>query len=180
MKQQNISVGKCVPRLTIAILALAFTLASQLPVYAQVSGQAKYPKVRVILKSGLSIDGTNGSILNQRISFQVNNAPQSYPLDEVQSIMTKKGWAGKWGMGFAGGCGVMGLSMVSEYSEFWSLAVLGVAIFYGIGYAIGAATDSWNIIYAGRQESRLSIPMNFMPTVDTRGTLRLNLVIRFK
>jgi len=169
--------------LVLLLIMVPFTCSS-----AQSSMLTHFKVVRITLKSGLTFDGKDASVAENQLTVMVNAAPQNFPMDDIQVILAKKGNAGKWATAFGLGCGAISLAsmlvnadlvqgMEAEY--FLSMA-LWMGITGGVGYIIGLAVDDWDTVYIGRQSAGFSIPIRFIPSVDRRGTLRLNLAIRFK
>jgi len=153
--------------------------------FAIQSGYAqKYAKMKVAMNQGVTIEGKKGIISPESVTMLVEGQQQSYPLTDVQSIMAKKGAAGKWALGFGGGCLAIGLATTAvnpNNDDVGSLllgSVLWAGIFASIGGLVGLAVDPWQNVYLAK---RTAVLRNFSLELDSdqRGSILLGLSYRF-
>jgi len=123
----------------------------------------QHPKVKLILKNGATIEGKNGSMDSKAITMIANNETKTYPLEDIQLIMVKKGRAGRWAGISGGGCaGICLVTIIAqsgneefETGELVAGSLIWIGIFSGAGYLIGNLADSWNIIYTAPSQSSI-------------------------
>jgi len=146
------------------VLMLVF-LMSVYPLLAQATYNLSFAKGRIILKEGgMFIEGKNLSMTSDMAYMEVGGYIQEFALADVQQIMAKRGLGKKYGLASGGCC--LGLSLASvlsvgdetttdadgnevEYDTGQLIlgSLIWTAIFYGVGYLVGAASDNWQIVY---------------------------------
>jgi hypothetical protein len=144
----------------------------------------KYAKMKVTMNQGVTIEGKKGVIGVESVILFVDGQQQTYPLADVQNIMAKKGSAGKWAIGFGGGCLAIGLAVTAvnpNNDDVGTLAlgsVLWAGIFAGLGGLVGLAVDPWKNVYVPK---RAALLRNFSLDLgsDQRGNILLGLSYRF-
>jgi len=148
----------------------------------------QFPKVKVFLKNGTTFTGVNGNIVGESLILTSNYQSITYPLNEVQMIMTKKGWAGKWATGCGGGCaGLCVITIVAQpddtefdTGQLITSSMLWVAIFAASGYLIGTLTDHWETAYISPpSQSSISSPFQLGMRTDNDGGILVGLSYRF-
>jgi hypothetical protein len=180
MKQSNF-LEKCLFGFTILILVV-------FSVFQTLSAQ-QYSEMRIIHKNGATIDGDDGTMGDTSVTMMIDNAPKTYPLNEVQLVMVKKGLAGKYALAAGGGCAAIVLISVlaaseeskGEYSTGQLLAggLIWVGIFAGGGYLIGNAVDDWNTIYTAPAQSSIFRKFKFGFSASRKGHFRVGLAYNF-
>jgi len=157
----------------------------------EINAQYTYPKVKVTLKSGMDIVGKKGSWNTERLTMTVGSQQQTIEMMDIQSIMTKRGNAGKFAAYGAGGCCAIALAAYvasggkDEYGEEIPAGVyfLGTAIWTGIfagcGALIGLATDKWQPVYFISRSSSMINHINLKADLNHDGKLLFGFAYRF-
>lgn len=126
----------------------------------------EYKKAKVTLNSGVTVEGKKALLTTESFSLQVLETRRTYALDEVQLVQAKQGKAGKWALGFGGGCAALvvisGVIAGSEGIEdaggttgtYILGGVLWTGIFAGVGAIIGALVDNYETVYIRQSSSR--------------------------
>ncbi len=138
----------------ISLLTFAFLLVN-------LSFAQTYPKVKVTLKDGTTSVGKKGNITEESVSFMDGKVLKTYDLSEVTIIQAKKGTAGKWALGFGGGC--LGLGLITtavnpnddDVGTLLAGSFIWAGAFAGIGALIGLATDNYENVYVNSRTSSL-------------------------
>lgn len=138
----------------ISLLAFALLLAN-------ISFAQTYPKVKVTLKNGVTIEGKKANITNESVSFMDGTTLQTYDLSEVNFIQAKKGKAVKWALGCGGGC--LGLGLITtavnpnndDVGTMLAGSLIWTGVFAGVGALIGYLTDDYNNVYVNSGTSSL-------------------------
>lgn len=157
-------------------------------IYAQ-----QYPEMKIILKNSATIEGEDGILNDESASLLVNNESKTYPLEDVQMVMVKKGLAGKYALWGGGGCAVINLIVIIASSGMedetggakyeTSTLVAGSLIWVGIcaggGYLIGSSVDDWNTIYTASSQSSLLDRFKLGFGSSRKGEFRIGLSYNF-
>jgi hypothetical protein len=118
-----------------------------------------YHKVKITLKNGLIVKGSNGMMNNGELQYFNQGVKKNFPLTDVKLVQAKEGKAGKWALGCGGGClalcivsGVVsGEKGIEEAGGTTSTFILGsviwTGIFAGVGALIGSASDHYDVVY---------------------------------
>jgi hypothetical protein len=148
----------------------------------------EYKKVKVTLNDGIVFKGTNGVITDESFSCQVSNTLKTYSLDEIKLVQAKEGKAGKWALGFGGGCAgiviITGLVSGSEGIEaaggttgmYIAGGIIWTGIFAGIGALIGNSADDYENVYLGKTASLLK---NFDLNLTSNQYAKYNLTLSY-
>lgn len=148
----------------------------------------QYKKVKVTLKDGIVLKGTKGTLTEESFSCSVSNTFKTYSLDDVRLIQAKEGKAGKWALGFGGGCAglviltglVSGADGIEEAGGTTGSFILGgvlwTGIFAGIGALIGNASDRYENVYLGPTASILK---NFDLNLTSNPFAKYNLTLSY-
>ena len=127
----------------------------------------QYKKVKVTMNDGIVLKGTKGTLTEESFSCTVASTFKTYDLNDIRLIQAKEGKAGKWALGFGGGCAgiviIVGLASGSDGIEdaggsvgtYIAGGVLWTGIFAGIGALIGNASDRYENVYLGSAASLL-------------------------
>ena len=157
------------------VVFLAFTLSG----YSQ-----NFSKLKITTKQGLTLTGKQGSINNEAVLLSIDEQQKSYPLSDIQSIMAKKGSAGKWALGFGGGCLALCLvtTVMNPNGENVGTLLLGsviwTGIFAGLGGLLGMAMDPWTTVYFGQNTAFINrIKLNL--DADDHGHVLVGLSYQF-
>ena len=149
----------------------------------------EYKIVKVSLKNGLIVKGKNGFITNEALSFTSGTTLKTFSLNEVNVIQAKEGKAGKWALGFGGGCAALclisGIASGAEGLEaagattgqYIAGSVIWTGIFAGLGALIGNGVDQWEIVY---NKSASSILKNFDLNLGSTQAAKYNLTLTYK
>jgi len=123
----------------------------------------KYPKGKIVLNSGIRVEGKNLVITQETASLTVGSTSQSFQLKDIKQIQAKKGNGQKYGNTCGGSC--LGLALGSylatggetedvygnkqkiDFGQYLLGTTIWVGLFYGAGYFIGSLTDEWEIVY---------------------------------
>ena len=158
------------------------------------SDAQQYKKVRVTLKEGMVLKGTNGILSQESVSFFSGKTQQTFPFSKVLTIEGKNGSAGKWALYSGGGClaiaviaGVAtGKSGIEEtgatVGQYAAGCVLWTGIFAGIGAIIGTLTDPYRNVYISRSSSMLkNVNLNLSTAQITKfNTAKCNFTLAYK
>jgi len=141
---------------SLALMVLAFALTG----YAErtTASELRWSEGKVFLRDGRTVGGGNLEFGSDSAYLTVAGSRQSFALADVTMIQAKRGTAGTWALGCGGGClGLCGLSFVAaggqlngepiNVGQYVLGSCLWTGIFAGIGYLIGALTDSWQMVY---------------------------------
>jgi hypothetical protein len=149
----------------------------------------EYKKVQVSLSDGIVLKGKNASINDASVSFTSGSILKTYPLTDVNLIQAKEGKAGKWALGFGGGCLgiciISGLAVGSEGIEevggttgtYIAGSIIWTGIFAGVGYLIGNAADDWQVVY---QKTTSSILNKFDFNIGSDPIAKINFTLTYK
>lgn len=149
----------------------------------------EYPKVKVTTNDGLILKGKKGVLTDESITFLVSNSPKTYSLNDVSLVQAKEGKAGKWALGFGGGCAgivlVAGLISGSDGIEdaggttgtYIIGGVIWTGIFAGIGALIGNASDHYETVFL---RSTASLLKNFDLNISPNQFAKYNLTLSYK
>jgi hypothetical protein len=169
--------------LRLLIYLFLFIFISQ-NIYAQ-----QYSEMKVIHKTGATIEGDDGTMDESSVTLIVNGEQKTYPLSDVQLVMVKKGLGGKYALYAGGGCAVLVLITIitassddeAEYSTGTLVGggLLWVAIFTGGGYLIGNAADDWNTVYTAPAQSSILERLKFGFGANRKGEFRFGLSYNF-
>lgn len=118
-----------------------------------------YPRMRILFENGIQVAGKKGTMLKEEVTMQVSGRPMSYSFDEILLIETKQGRAGKYALGFGGGCLALGLLVTAvntdddfDTGELILGSIIWAGVFAGVGAGIGALTDPWKTVYSGKRD----------------------------
>ncbi len=149
----------------------------------------QYNKVKVTLRDGVILEGKQGFISDEAVSFTTGTTQQTYSLYDVNLIQAKQGKAMKWAIGCGGGCAaicvisgvVSGQTVLDDYGYGWGTYALGsliwVGIFAGTGALIGHLSDDYVTVYSGGMSSVLK---NFNINVSSNQLARYNLTLSYR
>ena len=146
-----------------------------------------YARVKVSFINGNTLEGRNGYLDNQNVFLTVNNRESGYTLDDIFYIQAKRGLAGKYALGFGGGCLALGLVSTLTYSgdEFEQSdlllgSLLWAGLFAAAGGLIGSISDQWTEIYRqSPQSSLLHDRVNLSFTSNKNAPVNIGIVYRF-
>jgi len=166
--------------LIVAIMIIAIPLLAQ-----EIPGQ--YKKVKVILKSNVTATGKNGTINTAMgyLSFTSRGQKITYPMEDIQTIMAKKGNAGTWALAFGGGCAAICAVAVAVGSDEYSTgtliggSVIWVGIFSAGGYLIGSLTDKWETVYFAQDRASLLSHFRLKMGINRNGAITVGLSFNF-
>jgi len=148
-----------------------------------------YNKVKVTLRDGVILEGKQGFISDETVSFTTGVTQQTYSLYDVNLIQAKQGKAMKWAVGCGGGCAaicvisgiVSGQEVLDEYGYGWGMYAMGsliwVGIFAGAGALIGGISDNYVTVYSGGMSSALK---NFKLNVTSNQLAKYNLTLSYR
>ncbi len=141
------------------LIFAASTLIIMLIICESVSAQS-YPRMRILFENGITVVGKKGFMHQEEVRMDVSGSPIRYPYDDIIRIETKQGRAGKYALGFGGGCLALGLLVTAintddefDTGELILGSILWAAIFAGVGAGVGALTDPWRTVYSGKRDS---------------------------
>lgn len=149
----------------------------------------QYSKVRVTLRDGVILDGKQGYISDETVSFTTGATQQTYSLYDVNLIQAKQGKATKWAIGCGTGCAglfllsgvIQGADGLDEFGLNWGTYALGsmiwVAIGAGAGALIGHLSDDYVTVYSGGMSSVLH---NFKLNVTSNQLAKYNLTLSYR
>jgi hypothetical protein len=149
----------------------------------------EYKIVKVTLREGLILKGKNALISNQTLNFTSGSALRTYSLNDVNIIQAKEGKAGKWALGFGGGC--LGLCIISGIASgqegieaagatvgtYVAGSILWTGIFACLGALIGNGVDQWEIVY---NRNTSSIWKNFDFNIGSTQKAKYNFSLSYK
>jgi hypothetical protein len=146
-----------------------------------------YARIKVNFINGTSIEGRNGYLDNKNVTLTINNRESGYSLDDVFYIQAKRGLAGKYALGFGGGCLALGLISTVTYSgdEFEQSdlllgSLLWAGLFAAAGGLIGSLSDQWTEIYRQNPgSSLLNERLNLSLTSNKIAPVNIGIVYRF-
>ncbi len=146
-----------------------------------------YPKVKVTTNDGLILKGKDGVLTDESITFLVSNSPKTFLLNDVSLIQAKEGKAGKWALGFGGGCAgivliagiVTGSEGIEDAGGTTGTYILGgliwTGLFAGIGALIGNASDHYETVFIRSTASMLKkFDLNISPNQFAKYNLTLS------
>lgn len=146
-----------------------------------------YSRVKINFINGTTVEGRNGYVDNQNVVLTVNNRERGYSLDDVFYVQAKRGLAGKYALGFGGGCLALGLISTVTYSddEFEQSdlllgSLLWAGLFAAAGGLIGSLSDQWTEIYRQNPgSSLLNERLNLSLTSNKIAPVNIGIVYRF-
>jgi len=148
-----------------------------------------YKLVKVDLKEGITLKGKDAILTRESISFLSGGAQKTFPLSDVNLIQAKEGKAGKWALGFGGGCLAIGvIAGVASGTEgieeaggtvglYAAGLVIWTAAFTGLGYLVGNLVDQWDVVYNKNTSSLLK---NFNFNVGSNQYAGINFTLSYK
>ena len=149
----------------------------------------QYNNVRVTLRDGVILEGKQGFISDESVSFTTGTTQQTYSLYDVNLIQAKQGKAKKWAIGCGAGCAgvcilagvVSGAETLADLDSNWGTYALGsvlwTAIFAGSGALIGHLTDDYQTVYSGGMSSLLK---NLRLNVTSNQLSKYNLTLAYR
>jgi len=137
---------------------IVFAIALLMLVAGSMHAQS-YKQVKITLSNGLLVKGSNALIQGDTITVKSGGYIKSYDMGNVVSIQAKDGKASVWALGCGGGC--MALCLVTTFSQssedldeqgytvgqYLIESLLYSGLSAGVGYAIGALIDSYDVVY---------------------------------
>ena len=179
-------------------LFLALAMFASLLLVQSASAQTvgmRYSKGRIFLSKGQMLEGKDLVIGATSVSMTIGGVPQTYELSEVQQIMAKRGTAGKWAKGCAGGCAGLcllaylatggetedeyGNKQETDFGMYLLSTALWSGISAGVGYLIGYVLDDWQVVYFAPRQSYHPTHFRLTAKPDCFGTPSLVLTYRF-
>jgi hypothetical protein len=137
---------KSIRILLLGLIMMGFTV--------QALAQSQYPLVKIHLESGMVLNGKNASLTGTTVVASVSGMSQTYKMEDIKMVQAKKGLGAKYGSVCGGSC--FGLSLGTflaaggegvDAGSYFLGAALWAGIFYGGGWLIGTAMDSWETVY---------------------------------
>lgn len=117
-----------------------------------------FPRMRIRLDNGVTVQGRKGSMLDEEVTLEVSGSLRKFTYDQIVLIETKQGRAGKYALGFGGGCLALGLLVTAvntdddfDTGQLLLGSLLWAGIFAGVGAGVGALADPWRTVYAGKR-----------------------------
>jgi len=152
---------------------LLITLLILGPFFLSSGFAQQYNKMRISLSDGPTVTGKSGTVTTESVSCLVGGLLQTYSLEDVKLVSTKKGSAGKWAAGM-GGCCLATTAMAGLLGDRDELEEMGVgpyiaasvvltAMGAGLGFLIGAIADPWKNVYMANNPVALN---QFKPIVS--------------
>lgn len=147
-----------------------------IPSFAQISNKITYPKAKIFMKNGQTIEGKRLIMDKEIVVLYVNGSPQAFQTYDVYSIMVKKGYASDFAYCGGGGClALSAITLLFSYEDLTSSdsvyvetygenaleqfilgSLIWTAIFATGGYLIGSLVDDWTPIYIPPSVSEFS------------------------
>jgi len=127
----------------------------------------QYKKVKVTTTEGFVEKGKKGILTNESFTFLSGTESKTYTLDQLQMVQAKEGKAGKWALGFGGGCAGLvlisgiaaGSGGIADAGGTTGTYIVGgliwTGLFAGVGALIGVLVDDYETVYLKGTASRM-------------------------